>query len=235
MINFKEKIAQGIGRVEFNSGKVNQISLIKDRGLVSKSRELFNLDFDVPESYLELYNQIRGVHFTWDLNDDEETENSIMNHPIVKRDMIEGEDFSSFSEIKQWISGQLRIPSFEEAFSKEGNAQRGYYVTAEYLKLDPHSFIPIDIGPSLTACLKLEEGKLIDNVIIIDDAALEVYDMKINIETYFDFAYKCKLFTNWQSTYLFKEKALNYNVMRDVLPLIFPVDTLDLSPWGMTE
>lgn len=233
MIDFKESIARGIGGIEFNSGKINNIVIESPRRLVSASRETFDLNYKVPESYLHVYEQIRTVHFMWELSEGSDTQNAIMNNPVVQKDLLEKQGLTTFSEIKQWISGGIQIPSFSEAFSMEANSNKGYYVTAQYLGLNPNSFIPIDIGPSLTAYLKLENNELIDRIIIIDDAALEVYDMEISLEKYFELAIACKLFTNWQTAYIFQEKANNYMLLKEVLPLIFPVDTLDLSAFGI--
>ncbi len=135
MIDFKERIATEIGDTEFYSGKLNGITLDSERELVSKSQKPYNLSYIVPESYSKLYDQVRTVHFTWDLGVDEDTVNTIMNHPTIKKELLGSSGFESMSEIKQVIAGNIMIPSFEEAFSDEGNSHRAYYVTVNYLDL----------------------------------------------------------------------------------------------------
>ncbi len=229
MLNFNDTFFFEMSLMDMGASEQNGIVLDNEFTSFPDAEKAPESDeIELFEAYVELYNQVKDGGMVWKLRiADETTRNTILNDAILK-DELEKNDIS-LNEIDQWISGKITIPSFSEAFSKEGNSKLGYYITLKHLEEDPHSYIPIDICNSLTACLKIENGRLINNVFIVDDEALEVYNMNVSLTKYFELAYACKVFMNWQTVYIFKSKAIHHRVMIHILPLLFPVASLDLS------
>lgn len=101
-----------------------------------------------------------------------------------------------------------------------------------HTQASPDDFFPLDICWDLTACVKQENGLLLDRVWLVHTNGQALYNMGIGIEEYLDLAYKSKGFHYWQLIYLFP-KGDYYEMMKRYLPKILPHIQLDLSSFGI--
>ena len=235
MINFKKNFLINFFKEEIRSGTKNGITVM-DKAIAFSPSKVAPTHPNVKlfDAYIELYSQIEKGSFNWYLDDDQDTKDAIMGINYVQTELIGNQGYEEDGILRYVIAGGLNIPNFKEAFSQ--NSMQGYYLAVENMGLDPNSFIPIDYHcpsayVSYTACLRIENGELIDNVWLVSYQGEELFDMEIGIETYFQLAYACKAVYEWQFDYMWRAKGLK-SVLHEVLPLVFPVDTLDLAPFA---
>lgn len=95
---------------------------------------------------------------------------------------------------------------------------------------------PIDFNEYAVACMKVEDGKLIDNIYLYTGFGgfpEALYDMNVTFEQYLELAYKAKCFNYWNLTYCLKEKSPGYELMKRFFPVIFPHLEADLADFGI--
>ena len=221
---------------DVDSGKSNGITVVQNGiALPDSKRRTEHPEIELFDSYIDLYNQIDHCSFDWHLDNDQNTKDTLIQIDSIQR-LINKEKYELDDILRYITCGGLNIPGFDSAFDFTNNKTLGYYLTSQELGIAPHSFIPVDFHCQLsfqtyTACLKIEENKLIDNVYILDYQGVELLDMKITLDKYMELAYACKAVYMWQFDYMKKSKK-ELSILYSVLGKIFPVDSLKLVEWS---
>lgn len=200
-----------------------------DPGELAQAERAANLDL---KALRPLFNQVRWIEILWELSaHDPENERPFKEDPWLKKNFLE--EGYDWGVVKEYLSGFINIQKLSQLFNKSYCSQQGYYYTLQYhTKESPDDYFPLDICWDLTACVKRENGVLLDRVWLVHTNGEALYDMGIGIEQYLDLAYKAKGFHYWQLSYLFP-KGDYHELMKRYLPKILPHIELDLSDFGI--
>ncbi|MNJ90963.1 hypothetical protein D3C87_86030 [compost metagenome] len=190
-----------------------------------------------PKSLNEFYKEVDLVKIDWIISNrekGEELKNKLKQDPWLKENYWdEGWDFSMTEER---MSGLIQIQKLEDTLNPEFCKDQGYYSVIEHWidGENPDDYIPFDIHWTITACLKRENGKISDNIWLINMEGRYLINMNVTIEKYLELCYKAKGFYHWQLVYAFQnEDEQDYQLMKRYLPMFFPHLELDLSEFGM--
>ncbi|AXT61546.1 hypothetical protein D1816_14705 [Aquimarina sp. AD10] len=193
--------------------------------------EIANDSINVPKSILDFYNQTSKVEIIWELQQTEENtkqfrEDKFLNEKYFKYDY-------DWGVVHEYLSGFINITKAENLFNPAFCKDQAYYHTLSNKEENQDDFFPFDICWSLTACLKKEGDKIVDNIWLVYTDAEAIYDMGVTVEEYLNLAYQAKGFHYWQLIYVFKEKTEYYELMKRYLPKMLPHITLDLKAFGI--
>lgn len=209
---------------------------IPRKDLEIKLKEV-NLTF--PESLIDFYSQAAKLNVTWRIIDDSfqngrEKEALFKENPWIKKEYLD--NGYSWEAVKILLSGNLNITQFKNVIDLENVKATGMYQAAESLGLKGGDLRPIDTNEFAVACMKVENGKLIDNMFLYTGFGgfpEALYDMKVTFEQYLEVAYKAKCFNYWNLTYCLKKESPSYELMKRFFPMIFPHLESDLSEFGI--
>lgn len=201
-----------------------------------------NPDFNNPEfpkSLNEFYQQCDCTDIMWQISKGERGEElveKLKQDPWLKENYWDND--WDFRMTEERMSGLIQIQKLEDMLNPDFCKEQGYYSVIENCIDDenPDDYLPFDIHWTITACLKRENGKILDNVWIVDMEGKYMFDMEVTIEKYLELCYKAKGFYHWQLVYAFQnEDEQDYQLMKRYLPVLFPNLELDLSDFGMTD
>ena len=192
-----------------------------------------------PESLMDFYNQASMLSLTWMIVDErfrngKEREAVFKEDPWIKKEYLD--NGYSWEAVKILLSGSLNITELKNIIELENVKATGMYQAAEGLGLKGGDLCPIDTNEFAVACMKVEDGKLIDNMYLYTGFGgfpEALHDMKVTFEQYLELAYKAKCFNYWNLTYCLKEKSPSYELMKRFFPLIFPHLEPDLEEFGI--
>lgn len=218
------------GRIKASS------ALVKD----SSNQDLNNPDF--PEAMNDFYKQVDLINIHWMISTKEkgeELKNQLKQDPWLKeRFWDNGSDIKILDE---YLSGFINIQKLEDMLNPEFCEDEAYYSTIDSFidGQNANDYLPFDIHWTLTACLKRENGKILDNVWIVDSQGEKMFDMDVTIEKYLELCYKAKGFYYWPLVYCTRNQELDQDedfyreLMKRFLPMLFPHLELDLSDFGI--
>jgi hypothetical protein len=170
----------------------------------------------IPLTLQYLFLQAQQILIKWNIEKDSQTYKDLIEDPLLKNEPID------------FVGGRINIHSLEYMFDA-GQKKLHHGKMLKVLNLDVECIYPLDTCWDLTAFLKKENGKVQDKVFLFDKRQTEVYNMNITTERYLELAYKAHCFYNWQLTYILKEKAPHFKVMKKYLPLILAHVEYDLQ------
>ena len=198
-----------------------------------KSEIKQNFNIQLNQNLIDLYKEIDSQQISWSIsNRDQNTIDLFKEDPwLIENYFNQGYDWAIVHEM---LSGFINIQKLEDMFNPVFCREQSYFYTMSNIdNYNPDNFIPFDIHWGLTACLKRENSKIVDNVWLVHTDANAVYDMQISIADYLNLAYQAKGFHYWQLIYIFKEKSTHYELMKRFLPNLVPHIELDLSGWNI--
>ncbi|SDI24389.1 hypothetical protein SAMN05421846_105164 [Chryseobacterium taeanense] len=207
--------------------KENLETTVKEKGLI------------FPESLIDFYSQAAMLSLTWMIVDErfrngKEREAVFKEDPWIKKEYID--NGYSWEAVKILLSGNLNITQLTNVVDLEKVKLTGIYDAAISVGLNGGDLRPIDTNEFVVACMKVEDGKLIDNMYLYTGFGgfpEVLYDMKVTFEQYLELAYKAKCFNYWNLTYCLKEKSPSYELMKRFFPVIFPHIDPDLKEFGI--
>ncbi|CAM1368067.1 conserved hypothetical protein [Tenacibaculum sediminilitoris] len=230
MINIKElflfKMLEEVGYA-FEHG----VSIKTPVTYALPSHKIENIQLDIPKGLIDFYEQTSKLELLWELQNTEENTKQFKENKYLKEKYFENN--YDWSVVHEYLSGFINITKVEDVFNPIFCKEQGYYYTLSNLEENQDDFYPFDICWSVTACLKKEGNKIVDNIWIVHTDANAIYNMKITIEEYLNLAYQAKALHYWQLIYLFKEKSEYFELMKRFLPKILPHIKLDLKPFGI--
>ena len=192
-----------------------------------------------PESLNEIYKQVESINVFWQISlkkRGEQLVESLKQDPWLKENYWdEGWDFRMTEER---MSGLIQIQKLEDMLNPEFCKDQGYYSVIEHCidGENPDDYLPFDIHWTITACLKRENGKILDHVWLVNMEGKYLFDMGVTIEKYLELCYKAKGFYHWQLVYHYQdEDDQDYQLMKRYLPVLFPNVELELSDFGMEK
>ncbi len=212
--------------------RTNMASVLigKENSVKSASKILFEPSIE------EFYSQINLIQIHWDISPKAiENVDHFKNDPWIKENYLD--EGYEWSVVHEMLSGFINIQKFEDILNPEFCEEQGYYYKLKWTDgINADDYLPFDICAGMTACLKVENGKILDNIwlVITEDVDECLYDMNITIEEYLNLAYQAKLFRHWQAIFLWKSEYDRFELMKRFLPKIVPHVELDLSSFGMT-
>lgn len=197
-------------------------------------------NISIPESLSEFYKQVLELTISWKLvnkesKGGEEKENKYKNDPWLKKNLLD--KGYSWEAVRILLSGSLNIPEFKSIVDLDFIKATGIYNAAENVGLQGGDLFPIDTNEFAVACMKVENGKLTDNIYLYTGFGgfpVALHDMGVNFEKYLDLAYKAKCFNYWNLVYCLGDKVPNYELMKRFFPVIFPHIKPDLEEFGIT-
>jgi hypothetical protein len=193
-----------------------------------------------PECLIDFYRQAAMLSLTWEIVDEcypngKEDEAVFKEDPWIKKEYLD--NGYSWEAVKILLSGSLNITQLKNIIEIDDLKATGMYQAAESLGLKGGDLRPIDTNEFAVACMKVEDGKLIDNIYLYTGFGgfpEALYDMKVTFEQYLELAYKAKCFNYWNLTYCLKEKSPSHELMKRFFPVIFPHLEPDLEEFGIT-
>jgi hypothetical protein len=187
----------------------------------------------LPSSLVSFYGLYESMSFSWGISErHEESIIKFKNDPWIKDNYLDQE--YDWSVVREMLSGHIDIQRIEDMFNPEYCKEQHFYSTLTSIGEDnPDDFIPFDIHWSITACLKKQDGKYLDNIWLVHADSKKMYDMGVTVEEYLNLAYQSKGLFNWPLTYLFKEKSKHYELMKRFLTRLVPHVELDLTSFGV--
>ena len=196
-----------------------------------------NLTF--PESLMDFYGQAAMLSVPWEIVD-ETFQNGKEREAVFKEDTWLKENYLdkgySWEAVRILLSGNLNISELKNIIDLDDLKATGMYQAAEKLGMKGGDLRPIDFNEYAVACLKVEDGKLIDNIYLYTGFGgfpEALHDMNVTFEQYLELAYKAKCFNYWNLTYCLKEKSPGYELMKRFFPVIFPHLEADLEEFGI--
>jgi len=220
-----------------SSGAITQSDeAISQKDLIILLKER-NLTF--PESLIDFYTQAAKLNLTWKIIDEsfqngKEIESIFKEDPWIKKEYLD--NGYSWEAVKILLSGNLNITQLKNVIDLENVKSTGMYAAAISVGLNEGDLRPIDTNEFAVACMKVENGKLIDNIYLYTGFGgfpEVLHDMKVTFEQYLELAYKAKCFNYWNLTYCLKEKSPSYELMKRFFPVIFPHLEPDLAEFGI--
>lgn len=196
-----------------------------------------NIQF--PDSLIEFYKQASQLNLRWEIFEGEsggrkDTSIQFKENSWLKENYLE--NGYSWEAVKILLSGNLNISKLKNIIDLDNLKATGMYQAAEKLGMKGGDLRPIDCNEYAVACMKVEDGKLIDNIYLYTGFGgfpEALHDMNVTFEQYLELAYKAKCFNYWNLTYCLKEKSPSYELMKRFLPVIFPHLTPDLEDFGI--
>ena len=192
--------------------------------------KLSEYSIDLPQSLIDFYQQVAELSLTWELTDD----SLILENEWLEKNYL-NKGYSK-EALKILLSGQLHIAEIEDILDLDKVKATGMFDAATKVGLKAGDLRPIDFNEFAVACMKVEDGVLLDNVYLytgFGGLSVELYDMKINFEKYLELAYKAKCFNYWNLIYCLKDKVPNYELLRRYFPAIFPHLKPELEDFGI--
>jgi len=245
MIDIKSKIARQLYRKEISKSNFLHCPGVAGRPSDSLSKEeLIQIQKDnnliLPNSLIEFYQQMAELTLSWKIVDEsfpngKEREAVFREDSWIKKHYLE-KDYS-WEAVRILLSGGLNIPEVNNILDIEFVKATGMYDAAEKVGLNGGDLRPIDTNEFATACMKVENGKLIDNVYLytgFGGLPTALHNMEVTFEQYLELAYKSKCFNYWNLVYCLKNKVPNYELMKKYFPVIFPHLEPDLVDFGIT-
>jgi hypothetical protein len=213
--------------------------VIGDKEEVSTEEYTKQNDLLLIPSLIELYEQVKYVKLNWRIVDErskngKEREAVFKEDPWIKKEYLD--NGYSWEAVKILLSGNLNISELKNIIDIEDVKATGMYDAAINVGLNGGDLRPIDFNEYAVACMKVEDGKLIDNIYLYTGFGgfpVALHDMKITFEQYLELAYKAKCFNYWNLTYCLKEKSPSYELMKRFFPVIFPHLEPDLEEFGI--
>lgn len=193
----------------------------------------------LPVALIEFYKQASKLNVRWGISenfDSEKKDTSLQfkEDPWIKKEYLD--NGYSWEAVKILLSGNLNITQLENVIDLENVKATGMYDAAISVGLNGGDLRPIDTNEFAVACMKVENGKLIDNMFLYTGFGgfpEALYDMKVTFEQYLELAYKAKCFNYWNLTYCLKDKSPSYELMKRFFPVIFPHLEPDLAEFGI--
>jgi hypothetical protein len=103
-----------------------------------------------------------------------------------------------FSEL---LTGEINIQRLEDILNPEYCKEQSYYMAVlSSVDFNPIKFVPFNIHWDLRVCLRIVDGKILDNIWLVnssDTGQIRVADMEVTVEKNLDLDYKTKCFHNW--------------------------------------
>lgn len=190
-------------------------------------------------SLIEFYMQAKYARLNWRIVD-EKSRNGKEREAIFKENLWIKEHYLdngySWEAVKILLSGNLNIAELKNIVEIEDLKATGMYQAAENVGLKGGYLRPIDFNEYAVACMKVEDGKLIDNIYLYTGFGgfpVALHDMKVTFEQYLELAYKAKCFNYWNLIYCLKDKVPNQELMKRFFPVIFPHLEPDLEDFGI--
>lgn len=192
---------------------------------------------DFPESLNELYRQVDFINIYWQISQREDGEKivDILNQDPWLKEEYWDEGYE-WGIIHEYLSGFINIQKVEDMLNPEFCKEERFYYTIDLniKEENPDDYIPFDIHWSITACLKKENGKILDNIWLVHADGHVILDMEVTIEKYLELCYKAKGFHYWQLVYYYQNEEYEYTqLMKRYLPMLFPHLEFDLSDFGI--
>lgn len=192
-----------------------------------------------PESLINFYSQAAKLNFVWRIIDEsfqngKEKESIFKEDPWIKKEYLE--NGYSWEAVKILLSGNLNITQLKNIIDLENVKATGMYDAAISVGLKGGDLRPIDTNEFAVACMKVENGELIDNIYLYTGFGgfpEALHDMKVTFEQYLELAYKAKCFNYWNLTYCLKKKSPSHELMKRFFPVIFPHLEPDLAEFGI--
>ncbi|MCX8533050.1 hypothetical protein [Chryseobacterium luquanense] len=244
MININKKLIDILyyEEIEGSDSLLCPGAVSKPSDIISKEeieRVLKEKELIFPESLINFYSQAAMLSLTWMIVDErfrngKEREDVFKENPWIKKEYLD--NGYSWEAVKILLSGNLNITQLENVIDLENVKATGMYQAAESLGLKGGELRPIDTNEFAVACMKVEDGKLIDNIYLYTGFGgfpEALHDMKVTFEQYLELAYKAKCFNYWNLTYCLKEKSPSYELMKRFFPIIFPHLEPDLAEFGI--
>ncbi|MEP0264729.1 hypothetical protein [Dokdonia sp.] len=247
MINISKKFRDrkcSLSKEVYDSNYLTSSGAITRSNEALEEEQLENIlkqsEFSLPISVKKFYQQVTELSLNWEIVN-ERHRNGIEREAIFKRDIwikqnLLDKDYS-WEAVRILLSGSLNIPEFKNLIDIEFIKATGMYAAATKVGLTAGSLLPLDTNEFAIACMKHEDGELIDNIYLytgFGEFPVKLHDMGITFEKYLDLAYKAKCFNYWNLVYCLRDKAPNYELMKRFFPVIFPHIEPDLEEFGIT-
>ncbi|WP_447951947.1 hypothetical protein [Chryseobacterium koreense] len=188
---------------------------------------------------IEFYTQAKYARLNWRIVD-EKSRNGKEREAVFKEDSWIKENYLdkgySWEAVKILLSGNLNISELKNILDIDDLKATGIYQVAEKLGMKGGDLRPIDFNEYAVACMKVEDGKLIDNIYLytgFGGLPEALHNMNVTFEQYLELAYKAKCFNYWNLIYCLKDKVPNQELMRRFFPVIFPHLEPDLADFGI--
>ena len=196
-----------------------------------------NIQF--PNSLIEFYKQASQVYLRWELFEGEsggrkDTSVQFKENTWLKENYLD--KGYSWEAVKILLSGNLNIAELKDIIEIENLKATGIYQATEKLGMKGGDLRPIDFNEYAVACMKVEDGKLIDNIYLntgFGGLPEALHNMNVTFEQYLELAYKAKCFNYWNLIYCLKDKVPNQELMKRFFPVIFPHLEPDLEVFGI--
>lgn len=172
MINISEEIRKKLYR-----GEIQKSNFLVCPGCATKPSEAVkredletilkenNLSF--PESLMDFYGQVGMLSATWKIVD-ETFQNGKEREAVFREDSWIKENYLdkgySWEAVRILLSGNLNISELQNILDIDDLKATGIYQAAEKLGMKGGDLRPIDFNEYAVACMKVEDGKLIDNI-----------------------------------------------------------------------
>lgn len=192
-----------------------------------------------PDSLVEFYKQASQLNLRWGIFEGEsggrkDTSIQFKENSWLKENYLN--KGYSWEAVKILLSGNLNITQLKNIIDLDDLKMTGMFQAAEKLGMKGGDLRPIDTNEYAVACMKVEDGKLIDNIYLYTGFGgfpEALHDMNVTFEQYLELAYKAKCFNYWNLTYCLKEQSPSYELMKRFSPVIFPHLEADLADFGI--
>lgn len=210
---------------------------ISKKEIITKSNKV---NIDLFRSLVDLYVQVEDIGFNWKVSENSsagrsDTSIQFKEDTFLREHYLDADH--SWEALKILISGHMQIATLDDILDIDKVKACGLYVAAEKVGLEAGSLRPLDFNEFAISCLKVEDGKLLDNVYVyagFGEYEPALYDMGIGLEKYLELAYKAKCFNYWNLIYCMKEKVHLHALMKHTWPMLFPQLTPDLEEFGIS-
>jgi hypothetical protein len=235
MINIVELFENKLVNEELAQSRLHGIKIvIPVRSILPNESHIIH-NITAPKFLESLYSAHRSLEILWNIsNNNQPTIDIFKKDSWIKENYLdEGYEWSFVHEM---LSGYINIQKLEDILKPEFCKEQGYYYKLKWKDgINADDYLPFDICSGMTACLKVENGKILDNIwlVITEDVDDCLHDMKVTIEEYLNLAYQAKLFRHWQAIFLWKNEYDRFELMKRFLPKIVPHVQLDLSSFGI--
>jgi hypothetical protein len=161
---------------------------------------------------------------------------SVEDDDDFEEDEDEEDDDDDYEEETETVSdiltGQISINDLEDLFDENASNWMFSFALAG-IQDNWDGYFVLETHWELVVLIKREGDRILDNVWVADPDTGTLHDMQVTFERYLELAYLAKGFRKWQLTYLLKEEAPDYELMKRYLPQLLPGIDLDLSAFGI--
>lgn len=193
----------------------------------------------LPIALVEFYKQASKLSLRWSVSENSNIEKKetciqLTEDPWIKEQYLD--NGHSLEAVKILLSGNINISELKNIVDIDDVKATGMYDAALNVGLKGGDLRPIDFNEYAVACMKVKDGKLIDNIYLYTGFGgfpVALLDMKVTFEQYLALAYKAKCFKYWNLAYCLKEKSPSYELMKRFFPVIFPHLEPDLAEFGI--